>query len=157
MSFRVCTGSALWWGLLLAACNPVRGPEKEPQPISMRTGLEEQGPSTKLEVGEDCTQYPGSTGCKSGLCLRVAPGLPPRGFCSIQCIPDRVDNGCPNEPGSEWRCAQLWPTEQGWFCVPGASWTSRAATYRGGAVVARVPAKRLSMSQLHPSDGGLGQ
>lgn len=103
-------------------------------------------PATKLDVGEECTDFRGNDGCASDLCLRIEPGDPeaaggmkPRGFCSIACDPSAVDSECPDGPlpGGPWRCTQVWPSEKGWFCTPEKAWTSKKATRHGQVVSAR--------------------
>lgn len=110
--------------------------EQDQQPLNERMGLSAAA-STKLDVGEDCSAFEGNDACSSGLCLRVAPGFPPKGFCSVSCTPDPSDDGCPDGPQGKWGCTQLWPTEQGWFCMPGKGWTADKATHKGGPVTGR--------------------
>jgi hypothetical protein len=94
-------------------------------------------PASKLDVGEECTEFRGNEGCASDLCLRVEPGDPergmkPRGFCTIACDPNAQDPGCPDGPA--FRCSQIWPSEQGWFCAPPRGWSSGKATRHGRPV-----------------------
>lgn len=109
-----CVGAASVVLSLLAACaNP---PSPESTPVSERAGLirGEQG----LGLGSDCTRYEGNTGCASGLCLRILPGLPPTGVCSRRCDPGRRDDCAFPGAARNFECKQLWPSDQGWMCVP---------------------------------------
>jgi hypothetical protein len=103
---------------------------KAPEPLNERMGLTSAKPSTRLEIGEECTQFADNDACKSGLCLRTEPGFPPKGFCSNKCKPNALDDGCPDSP-SRWQCSQLWPSADGWFCVPRKGWVSAKATHNG--------------------------
>ncbi len=110
-----------------------------PAPLSAQTGLSEKGPSAKLEVGEDCSAFEGNDACAQGLCLRVEAGLPRKGFCTVRCKPDDA-NGCPDAP-SKWLCRQIWPSDEGWVCVPDKNWTGRKASFPGGRIPAPIPVK----------------
>lgn len=84
----------------------------------------------RLSIGEDCSEFEGSTGCASGgVCLRQTPGFPPRGRCSQRCgtvysttqdgglVPARTI-GCPQVGGVQWACEQVMPGRDGFLCVP---------------------------------------
>lgn len=109
-------------------------------------------PFKKLEVGEDCTAFEGNSGCETDLCLRVAPGIPSRGFCSIKCAPGD-DGSCPDAPAS-WQCRQIFPSSDGWVCAPPNTHKSGKATRRGKKVEA--PARTVVPILLLSShaDGG---
>ena len=76
------------------------------QPISEDVEFA-SSPWTKLGAGEDCTPFEGNTGCASDLCLRIAPGFPPKGVCSLKC-PAGDDGACPALP----TCGPLYPVGQ---------------------------------------------
>lgn len=118
----------------LGACAQKTTPEKPRDVVlSERKGLR-PAPDQKLPIAGDCSAFEGSTGCLSGLCLRVAPGFPPRGVCSQRCgpidsvpsLPDggstpadaRVDIDCPVVNGRKWFCLQVMPGRSGLACVP---------------------------------------
>lgn len=107
-----------------------RGPQ-EPLPLTDHF-VSALAPAGKLEVGEECTQFQGNSACESDLCLRVAPGFPPKGFCSIRCSPGD-DDACPDAP-TAWRCQQLFPSPDGWACAPHKSHASAKATRKGAKV-----------------------
>jgi hypothetical protein len=114
-------------------------PEKAPTPFNARMGLKEHPPSIRLKIGEDCSQYDGNDACVTGsVCLRVKPGIPPKAFCSIRCSPQGTAL-CPDGPTTSWACRQIWPSDQGWFCVPDLQWTGGRATYKGGSVPLPTP------------------
>jgi hypothetical protein len=108
-------------------------------------------PQVKLQVGQECTQFEGNAACESDLCLRVAPGIPPKGFCSIRCNAGD-DSNCPDAP-SQFRCAQVFPSDNGWLCVPPSSHLSAVETLRGVKVPLPVPRAGPEL----PPDGGLAR
>lgn len=131
-------------GILLAVaflgCSPqAKAPAEPPPPLSARTGLTAASPATLLEVGEDCSQHASNDACAQGLCLRVEAGVPRKAFCTVRCRP-ADDNGCPNAP-TPWSCRQIWPSEEGWVCLPQRSWTGGRATFPGGRVPDPIPRK----------------
>ena len=109
-------------------------------------------PTKKLQVGEECTQYEGSSACESDLCLRVAPGFPPKGFCTLKCPPGD-DTVCPDGPYEVWRCVQFFPSgADGWACAPVVTHASVVATLRGAKVP--LPPKALAVAEALGMDGG---
>jgi hypothetical protein len=67
-------------------------------------------PGATKQLGEDC-QKEGRSTCLSGLCLHVGAG-PEEGYvCSRSCT---GDGECP----ASWRCLQVYPSPEGWLCVP---------------------------------------
>lgn len=129
----VCVGLAV-----LSACKKdERSEQARPPALSERMGLQ-AAPPTRLSLGEDCSRYEGSTGCASGLCLRMQPGFPPKGYCSQRCgpvfTPNSVDGGleqtgdiaCPTVAGEKWACHKIMPTADGFACVRPGSRRDRA-------------------------------
>ncbi len=133
MNFRAMGGAVLGALLLTSACSNESSDVASGSP-TRRQPLTEGVPSrlaplVKLKVGEECTQFADANACESGLCLRVAAGLPAKGFCSVKCSPAQA-NACPDGPGTPWACLQLFPSEHGWFCSPHRQHTSGVATLR---------------------------
>jgi hypothetical protein len=125
---------------------------KDERPIlSERLGLS-AAPAKKLDVGEECTAYEGSAACKSDLCLRVARGFPPKGFCTVTCEPALGGKDCPDGPGPAWRCEQTWPSEFGWFCVPPKQHAGQQVKLKGAAVP--LPKPRSLASSQRSNAGG---
>lgn len=106
--------------LVVASLGCIQNAEQQPQwlsPITEQTkGL--AAPIQRLGFAADCTQYEGNSGCASGLCLRVLPGLPPKGICSQRCTPG---DACPSVAGRHFECNQIWPSRDGWVCAPSFS------------------------------------
>jgi hypothetical protein len=118
---------------LFSACDDRTEPPPQPAVLSERLGLR-PAPSPKLPIGGDCTEYEGSTGCASEVCLRLTPGFPPRGVCSVRCGPveptpslpdggstpadERAPLGCPVVKGEQWVCEQVLPRRTGFLCLP---------------------------------------
>lgn len=101
------------------------------QPLSLGFSAAKR-PTAKLKIGESCTAYEGNSACEGELCLRIAPGFPPKGFCTLKCPPGD-DSVCPDGPGP-WRCTQVFPSADGWACVPDQSHVSAVATRKGSPV-----------------------
>ena len=141
----VLCGVLLWLG-----CAKPPEPEGPPPPLTAKQGLSATLPAKPLDVGEDCSAYEGNDACGSKLCLRVKPGLPPTGFCSIRCRPDDVD-GCPDGP-TRWRCSAVWPGPEGFVCTPEQTWKGARATWKGGPVPVRVAPMALA-SDVAPDAG----
>lgn len=119
---------------VLAACSSEAKKAPPPPMLSERLGLRAP-PEEKLPVGGDCTAFEGSSGCASNLCLRLTPGFPPRGVCSMRCgavepTSSLNDGGlslaeaptpdvpCPIVEGRQWVCEQILPRRSGFVCVP---------------------------------------
>ena len=120
--------------------------QSEEQPLTEQVAMT-SAPFSKLDVGEECTQYAGNEGCRSGLCLRVSPGFPPKGFCSIPCDPADSDS-CPDGP-TPWQCLQAYPGW--WVCAPAQTHASAVATLRGNTMP--LPAKTTAVLRATPDAG----
>lgn len=140
---------------VLTSCSRGDAPKHERSTQALSERFESAAaPATKLDVGEECTDFKGNEGCASDLCLRIEPGDPeaagglrPRGFCSIACDPGAGESECPDgpSPGLPWRCTQVWPSEKGWFCTFEKTWTSKKATRRGQVISAGGSSARVPM------------
>lgn len=134
----------------LLACACAKEPARDaPPPLTATQGLTAKPPAALLDVGEDCSKFAGNDACAQGVCLRVLPGIPPTGYCSVSCKPDEAD-ACPDGP-TPWACQQIWPSEQGWFCVPDLKWKGQRATLKGKPMPVKVSA---APAPAAVSDGG---
>src|SRR4051794_19596768 len=88
-----------------AACTDAAHEAPRPAPLSERQGLQ-PAPATRLGFAADCTQFEGNQGCASDLCLRLLPGFPSRGVCSVKCRPED-GTSCPVAKGERWICKQV--------------------------------------------------
>ncbi len=94
--------------MTVAGCadNPADALKNAPRPITEQRQLI-AAPSTKLKVFDDCKSY-GGGGCESGVCLQAGPD---KFHCTRAC---KSDSEC---GGAGFECAQVYPSEEGWFCV----------------------------------------
>lgn len=118
--------AALIFGAVSSSCSEDTR-SVPPAVVSEQMGLSAgQG---RLRLGEDCSAFEGSTGCASGVCLRLTPGIPPHGVCSQRCglqYTTTLDGGlvagrtigCPTIDGRAWTCTQVMQGSNGFLCTP---------------------------------------